>query len=136
MILRRFGTSYQSVDMDFDAKALSEIAFRRNREHSLPVDEFESAYETIETVELSEEAEGAVQTETLQQMLDQLRDRVEEMRAGLADGQVLVVDNDKGHDYPKPRQITKNVIVEGENRLCFEYTMSPALRVSIRQRSG
>jgi hypothetical protein len=43
------------------------------------------------------------------------------------------VDNEQGHDYPKPRQVTKNVIEAGENRLFFEYTMAPPLRLSIRR---
>lgn len=132
MIFRRFGTSYQSVEMDFDAKALNEIAFRRNREQSIPVDEFDSSYETVETVELAVEAEGPVQYKAQQDMLDELQARVEALFDGLAEGGVLVVENKQGHDYPKPRQHTKNVIEEGENRLYFEYSMSPPLRISLR----
>ena len=133
MIFRRYGTAYQSVEMDFDAKALNEIAFRRDREHSMPADELDAKYEAVETVELATEASGSVQSETEQRMLDDLRARLEEMLARLGDGEVLVVENEQGHDYPKPRQQTKNVVVEGENRLHFEYTMEPPLRVSVRR---
>ncbi len=131
MIFRRYGTTYQSVDIDFDAKALNEFTFRRNRERSMSAEEFDASYETLETVRLAEEANGPVQSETEQAMLDRVAARIEELRGALAEGQVLLVENEPGHDYPKPRQHTKNVVVEGENRLHFEYTMDPPLRVSV-----
>jgi hypothetical protein len=118
MIFRRYGTSYQSVDLDFDAKALNEVGFRRNREQAVPVDEFEAKYRT---------------TETEQAMLDRLRARIDEALAALTDGSVLVVENEQGHDWPKPRQVTKNVIEHGENKLHFDYTMAPPLRISVRR---
>lgn len=136
MILRRYGSSYQSVDMDFDAKALNEFAFRRNRQESIPADDFEASFGTVQRVELSESAEGPVQYEALQSMLDKVREGVEDVVARLEAGQVLVIDNEQGHDYPKPRQHTRNVIEEGENRLHFEYTMHPPLRVSVWQPAG
>ena len=40
MILRRYGTSYQSVDLNFDSKALNEVGFRRNHERSIAVEDF------------------------------------------------------------------------------------------------
>lgn len=135
MIFRRYGTSFQSVDPDFDARALNEITFRRNREHSVPVEEFEASYRTVATHELAESAEGPVQSETEQAMLDLLEARIRELVDGLGDGQVLVVENEQGHDYPKPRQQTKNVVEDGENRLHFEYTMAPALRITLRERA-
>lgn len=133
MIFKRYGTTYQSVDIDFDAKALSEIAFRRNRERSVPVAEFDAKYAIVDTIELAEQADGPVQSETEQAMLDRLQARIDELVAGLADGGVIVVENDKGHDYPKPRQETKNVVEEGENRLHFHYTMRPPLRLTVRR---
>ena len=136
MIFRRYGTSYQSVDMDFDAKALNDVAFRRNRKQAIPVGEFESSRETVETVELVAEAEGQVQHETKQALLDNLQARVEELHSRLGEGWVLVVENEQGHDYPKTRQQMKNIVEEGENRLYFLYTIDPPLRVSLRQPSG
>lgn len=136
MIFRRYGTSYQSVDTAFEGKALNEVSFRRNHQKSVPVDEFDGGYVVVETHELAEEAEGSVQSEVEQAMLDLLAVRVAELVEGLADGHVLVVENEQGHDQPKPRQNTKNVIVQGENRLYFEYTLRPPLRVSVRKPSG
>lgn len=136
MIFRRYGTTYQSVDLAFDAKALNEVSFRRNREVSHETEAFESVYATVRTEELTAEAEGSVQSEVEAAMLDKLTAQVEEMRGGLADGEVLVVENEQGHDHPKPRQETKNVIVQGENKLHFHYTIRPPLRVSVRKKSG
>jgi len=33
MMLQRYGRSYQSMDLNFDSKALNEVGFRRNHEH-------------------------------------------------------------------------------------------------------
>ena len=52
MILRRYGTSYQSVDLNFDSKALNEVGFRRNRVRSIATEEFESSYVLVETHQL------------------------------------------------------------------------------------
>ena len=136
MIYKRYGASYQSVDIDFDAKAITEHGFRRNRQESFKVDDRDSMWHHIETVELDAEAEGTVQTETKQLLLDRLRDKVEEVLAALPEGGMLLIENESGHDYPKSKQETKNVIVEGENRLYFIYTMAPALRLGLyRSRS-
>ncbi len=131
MIYKLYGTTYQSVDINFDAKAMNEVGFRRNREASFSEDELESRFEQIEVRELVAEAEGDVQTETEQAMLNSLEAALTKALSALPDGGVAVIENESGHDYPKPRQEIKNVIVEGENRLRFEYTVSPALRVAL-----
>jgi len=131
MILRRYGTTFQSVDVEFAAKALNEFGFRRNKKLSFPAEELESRYEAIETREMATEADGPVQNEVEQELLDRLHERVKAAVAELPDGGVLVVENESGHDYPKTRQVTKNVVVQGENRLHFAYTMAPPLRVTL-----
>jgi len=134
MIFRRYGTAYQSVDLNFDSLALNEVAFRRNREESLPADDVDTLFVTLATHELTAEAEGDVQDHTEDVLLRKLEVQMEELRAALGDGEILVVENDQGHDWPKTKQKTSNVIVEGENRLHFQYTMAPPLRVSVRRR--
>lgn len=129
-IFRRYGTSFQSVEMDFDAKALNDIGFRRNREVAIPVADFDAAYTALGTVELKTEAVGPVQYETKQVLLDRLQAKVEELIAKLPTGGIVVVENESGHDYPKTRQLTKNVIERGENKLHFDYSMEPSLRVT------
>ncbi len=131
MIYRRYGTSYQSVDIDFDAKALNDIGFRRNRQHAVEADELEGSFTRIETVELTADAEGSVQTETKQLLLDRLLEKLTKLEAGLPEGGLLVVENESGHDYPKTRQATSNEVEHGENRLHFEYTVDPPLRVAL-----
>ena len=136
MILRRYGTSYQSVDLNFDSKALNEVGFRRNRERSIAVDDFDGSYAHGSTHLLEAEAEGDVQDHTEQQLLDRLQEQIEALLAGLDDGGVLVIENEQGHDYPKTRQQTANVIIEGENRLRFTYTVAPPLRIAVYRPSG
>lgn len=131
MIFRQYGTSYQSVDTNFDSKAMTEVGFRRNREREIPVEELESSFVKTDTVEIATEADGAVQTEAEQLMLDRLGEKLEAMLADLPEGGILIVENESGHDHPKPRQDIRNVIVEGENRLYFHYTMAPPLRVGV-----
>ena len=136
MIFRRYGASYHSVDTNFDSLALNEIAFRRNREESIAADELESAYEVVTTRDLVAEAEGDVQDHTEQEMLRKLEGQLTAIRGGLGAGEVLIVENDQGNDWPKTRQKTSNVIVEGENRLHFHYSVAPPLRVSVRRKKG
>ena len=134
MIFRRYGTSYQSVDTNFDSKALNEIAFRRNHEQSIPEEEMSDAFVVVSSHELVAEAAGSVQNETEQLMLDRLRAELDAVVETLEGGDVLVVENEQGGDWPKTRQTTSNVIVEGENRLHFDYTVAPPLRVTVRRR--
>lgn len=134
MIFRRYGTAYQSVDVNFDSLALNEVAFRRNRDESIPADGFDEAYETVATHELTAEAEGNVQDETETALLEKLEAQLDELRSALGPDEILVVENEQGHDWPKTKQKTSNVIVEGENRLHFQYTVAPPLRISVRRR--
>lgn len=133
MIFRRYGTSYHSVELNFDSKALNEIAFRRDHEASIPAGELEESYETLARHELDAEAEGDVQDQTEQLLLDRLAARIRELVSALGDSDVLVVENEAGGDWPKTRQRTTNVVVEGENRLRFHYSVAPPLRVSVRR---
>lgn len=131
MIFRLYGTAYQSVDIDFDAKALNDIGFRRNRQRAIPVEELARDFEPIDTVKLTTEASGSVQTETKQLLLDRLQEKLEALSPRVPEGGVTVVENESGHDYPKTHQATKNLVEEGENRLYFEYTMDPPLRATL-----
>lgn len=130
MILRKYGATYLSVDLNFDSKALNEVGFRRNRQTSLSVEDLESGYVLAETVELVAGAEGEVQDHTEQLLLDRLESQIDELRDRLTDGEILVVQNEQGHDYPKTKNKTTNVIVEGENKLHFAYSIAPPLRIS------
>jgi hypothetical protein len=134
MIFRRYGTTYESVALNFDSKALNEIGFRRDRAESIPAADFEAAFVCEATHEIVAEAEGDVQDHTEQLLLDALEDRIETLRGALEEGRILVVENEQGHDWPKTKQRTSNVIVEGENRLHFDYTVAPPIRISVYRR--
>jgi hypothetical protein len=135
MIFRRYGNAYHSVELNFDSKALNEIGFRRDQLESISVDDFE-AYAKVGTRELAAEAEGSVQDQTESVLLDRLADQIRALDRGLGAGELLVVDNEQGNDWPKTRQKTTNVVVELENRLHFQYTMAPPLRVTVWRRAG
>ena len=107
MIFRRYGNAYQSVELNFDSKALNEIGFRRDRVESIPTDELE-AFEKKTTHELVAEAEGSVQDETEQLLLERLAEQLLAIDRNLGTGEILVVDNDQGNDWPKTKQQTKN----------------------------
>ncbi len=130
MIFRRYGNAYHSVELNFDSKALSEIGFRRDRNESIAAEDFER-FEKGRTHELVAEAEGSVQDETERVLLDRLAEQLLAIDRNLGEDQVLVIDNDQGNDWPKTKQKTSNVIVGGENKLYFNYTMGPPLRATV-----
>ncbi len=136
MIFRRYGTAFHSVDPNFESKALNEIGFRRDGERQLSAEEFEASYAHLSTHELTAEAEGSVQDHTEQLLLDRLESRLLELEAGLEHDCVVVVENKDGPDYPKTKQQTRNVIVDGENRLHFTYTIAPNLRVGVYRKKA
>lgn len=131
MIYKRYGSSYQSVEPDFDSNAISEITFRRDRKDSIPAEEFESGYESVTEHELASTGEGDVQGEAEQRLLDDLLGKIREIGSELSEGEVMVVESEQGKDWPKTRQEQKNVIVEGQNRLYFYVRVEPPLRVGI-----
>ena len=135
MIFRRYGIAYHSVELNFDSRALNEIGFRRDQLESSPADDF-AAYAKVGTRELVAEAQGSVQDETETALLGRLAEQIVALDRGLSAGELLVVDNEQGNDWPKTRQKTSNVVVELENRLHFQYTMAPALRVTVWRRPG
>lgn len=131
MIFRRYGTAVHSVDPNFESKSLNEIGFRRDGERQHTAEEFEASYEHLVTHDLRAEAEGSVQDHTEQLLLDRLEARLLELEAGLDPDCVLVIENKDGPDYPKTKQQTRNVVIEGENRLHFIYTIAPMLRAGV-----
>lgn len=135
MILKKYGTTMQSVDMNFRASAMTEVGFRRDRETSIPVEQFESEWTQVEEKTFSPRSEGDVQTEVEQAMLDELTSEVRTFEEALGEGEVLVVESESGVDYPKVRHESRGVIIEGENKLVFTGRIEPGLRIA-RYRKG
>lgn len=136
MIVRRYGSSVQSVELNFDSRAMTEIGFRRDQEWSVPTEEFEAGWERVEDYELEARAEGDVQDEAEQALLKQLEDRIRGIEEGLAEGELIRVESEQGKDYPKTRHQTRTVVVEGENRLHFQAWVEPPLRLARYRRRG
>ncbi|MFW6199929.1 MAG: hypothetical protein ACOC8K_05100 [Gemmatimonadota bacterium] len=135
MILRRYGSTVQSVTLNFDARAISEVGFRRDHSFSLPADEFDEAYEKVDERELATTSESAVQDEGETALLDQLEARVLDLDEKLDDDHVLLVEN-TAEDYPKTRDTKKEVVIEGKNRLHFSWRIDPPLRLGIYRRKS
>lgn len=136
MILRRYGTSMQSVELNFDSNALTEIGFRRDRQHSVPVETFDAEWERVEEYALEGTAEGWVQGEVEQDLLDRLASRIDEILQSMADGEVLLVESEQGGDYPKTRGSSKVVVDGSENRLFFKSWVEPPLRLGRYRKRG
>jgi hypothetical protein len=135
MLLRRFGTAFHSVTPSFDSRALSEISFRRNGTFSVPADEFERTYRKVSEETIAGEAQGSVQSAVEDELLRKLEADVADRLARLSEGDVIVVENEQGVDYPKVRDKKKGTIVEGENRLHFEWRVDPPLRLGHYRRA-
>ena len=107
MILRRYGASVQSVDLNFDSRALTEIGFRRNQEGAQPADAFRDGYERLRERELLADAEGFVQDDVKRELLSDLEAQVVRLESELGAGEVLFVENEQGVDHPKTRTQTR-----------------------------
>jgi len=131
MILRRYGTTIKSVETNFDSKAFTEIAFRRDHAYSSVADDFLASHERTSEHLLEAESEGDVQDAVESAMLDLLLEALHKLEEGLAENEYVLVESEQGQDYPKTRTQQKNVIIEGENRLYFYSSVSPPLKVAV-----
>jgi hypothetical protein len=133
MILRKYGTTVHSVVPHFDSRALNEIAFQKDERVSMPWPEFSEKYESVSRHELTGRAEGDVQNEVEEKVLNELRHQLEGLEVRLQTGQVLFIESEAGKDYPKMREKQQTIVVGMENRLRFERTVDPPLRVAVFQ---
>jgi hypothetical protein len=135
MLLRRYGTSLHSVLPHFDARALTEISFRKDGAFSLSLDELDRDYEKIGEEKLGGETEGSVQSEAEAALLERLGAGLSRLLAALSEEQVAVIENRQGVDYPKVRDHKRGTIEDGENRLYFEWRVDPPLRIGLYRRA-
>ena len=131
MILRRFGTSVQSVKPNFDSKAFTEIGFRRDHAYSSLADDFLDRHERISEHLLDAESEGNVQDEVESAMLEKLLGQLEKLDADLAEGEFILIENERGQNYPRTHTRLKNVVVDGDNRLYFYSGVAPPLKATV-----
>lgn len=135
MLLRRYGNRLHSVVPHFDSRALSEISFRRDRAESFSRADFDDGYEKLREEIVGGETEGPVQSEAEAALIEQVRATVDSLVEGLQTGEVLLVENEQGVDYPKLKDRKEGIIVEGENRLYFHWRVDPPLRLGLYRRS-
>jgi len=135
MIVRQYGESVESVQVAFDPRAFNEIAFRRDRAFSIPTDEFQTVYITVEEYSLTSSTEGHVHGETEKALLDELEAQIRKIESALHEDEVLMVESRQGVDYPKTRGQQKHVVVEGESKLYFYAQVDPPLRMARYRKS-
>jgi len=133
MILRKYGTTVHSVVPHFDSRALNEIAFKKDERVNMPWPEFTEKYQSVARHELVARAEGDVQQEVEEKVLNELRHQLEAIEVRLQTGQVMFIESEAGKDYPKMREKQQTLVVGMENRLHFERTVDPPLRVAVYQ---
>jgi hypothetical protein len=124
------------VEPNFDSRAMNEIGFQKNGALSLSWEEFEQKYRRVEGHELTSRAEGFVQNEAEDQVLRDLLEQLKRVEAGLANGSVVLIESEPGKDYPRTREKQKTVVVGMDNRLHFERTVDPPLRVAVYAERG
>ena len=134
MILRRYGTALQSVELNFDSKAMTEIGFRRDQELSISHEQFQQSYSRSQSHELTANTEGYVQDEVERTALKELESRIRELESQLAKDAVLGVESEQGVDYPKTRTEHKTVL-EGGVRGFPEALLGLYRGVDLTQRS-
>jgi len=134
MLFRRYGSSIHRVDPDFDPNALNEISFRRDRAASFPSAELTVGYEKLDEVAVRGETDGPVQTEAEARLMEDLRARLDGLVADLGEGEILLVENEQGLDYPKVKDRKRGIVEEGENRLHFHWKVDPPLRIGVYRR--
>jgi hypothetical protein len=136
MIVRKYGNTVQSVEPNFDSRAMTEIGFTRTSDFQVPAEEFDGGYERQTLHELTAQADGDVQGEAEDALLASLREQLRELAESTDDERVLFIENRPGADPPKTRCTQTTRVVQGTNRLYFEYVVEPPLRVGVYRRRG
>jgi hypothetical protein len=137
MIVRRYGSSVLSVGPNFDPRAMNEVGFQKDGAWSMSWEDFQSKYERRAGHELSAKGEGFVQHLAEEQVLKDLREQLNNVVKQLGPGEVALIESEAGKDYPKSREKQRTVVVGADNRLHFERSIDPPLRVGVyREKSS
>lgn len=135
MILRTYGDKLHSVEIRFDSRAFNEVGFRRDRDTSFDVGEFEGEWERVRGEEIADHGKGRVQDETQQRMLENMRGHLERLVEGLGEDEVVRIES-PDTDWPKLRDTQTTIVEEGKNVLHFDAWVDPPLRVGIWKRKS
>ena len=134
MIFKRYGDTLHSVRPNFDANAMTEIGFRKDKEASLTTEELAAGYQLNEERELTASSEGRVKSLAEHEALYHLEKQVLDLEEQIGAHAVLLVENATGPNAPKTCSHQRALVEEGENRLHFTFTVEPPLRVGIYRR--
>lgn len=137
MIVRRMGRNFTSVEPAFDARAFNALTFAPTDAFSCDPEELEARYERIEGREFTGRAEGRVQLEVEEVLLQDLAAQLAAADAALEAGELLVMENQPGVDFPRLHERTETIVEAGENRFRFAWWVDPPLRFGVyRPRAG
>jgi hypothetical protein len=132
MIIRRYGTRFHSVELDFDPAAMTEVGFRRDGQHDWDAAEFEDEHERVRGEEIIAEATDPVQEKAERTMLEALEAKFRAIEDTLEEGQYLCIESQSGKDYPRTRYDRATM---GEKE--FTYTLDQPLKLGIwRKKTG
>lgn len=132
MIIRRYGSRFHSVALDFDPAAMTEVGFRRDGEQEWDAEEFLAGHLMVREEEVIAESTDAVQEAAERTMLQALKEKVLAIHDALGDGQFLSVESKVGVDYPRTRY---DRTTTGQKE--FSYTLDRPLRLGIwEQKAG
>ncbi|MBT8398328.1 MAG: hypothetical protein HKO65_20020 [Gemmatimonadetes bacterium] len=126
MLIRRYGTRFHSVSIDFDPAAMTEVGFRRDGNQEWDAEEFLATHEMVREEEFMAEASDVVQEAAERVMLANLEVMVNQILSGLEEGQLVSVESKTGVDYPRTRYARPTT---GERE--FTYTLDKPLRLGI-----
>ncbi len=136
MIVRRFGPVVNAVDPAFEAAAFNEIMFTRKPGFAMPWPDFAERYERVGELAIASESEGHVAIEAEEALLDLLAHRLAEADSALGPGDVLLIESQLGHDYPRTHDRAETLVEHGANRLHFHFHIDPPLRLGVWHRRG
>ncbi|MEO5510402.1 MAG: hypothetical protein ABIS27_07200 [Longimicrobiales bacterium] len=131
MIAKRYGKNIESVNPDFSSVAMTEMAFRKDNEWSVPADDFESGYERTGEHRLTASGDGDVQTDVETGVLNSVLKDLRAIEAAAEAGDILLIENQSGVDYPRLHSTQRTIVVGFENRLHFTYNVDPPLHIGV-----
>ena len=126
MIIRRYGTRFHSVSLDFDPAAMTEVGFRKDGEREWNADEFLAVYHLVRETEIIAESSDPVQEKAEREMLEALEAKFNEIHDALGEDQFLSIESKTGVDYPRTRYDRPTT---GER--AFTYTLDQPLKLGV-----
>lgn len=126
MIIRRYGSRFHSVSIDFDPAAMTEVGFRRNGDQDWDAEEFMAEHELVREEEIIAEFSHVVQERAERGMLEALEEMLTAIHDSLEAEEFLSIESKAGVDHPRTRYHRPTT---GEK--AFTYTLDKPLRLGV-----